>query len=293
MFDIVDLNETVHQTKATVQTTISTEEKNNLKPVKKFSQEGDRIGKDVNEEKQNPLTKTEIYKSTDPKKHLVNAAKPIGKITDALTTPTHTETIKDSPKFNINQEFPLFSIVKEPTVFLNRTFRKQPPKPVVQSSEFTDINSLEVQDISNSVEDKTPDMQFENVPQKINNLNVTPKQDGATISMAPIIDIDPKIDILNNNVSAQNNESDIIEFIEPQEIANKTFYEQFLAKTLLGEKSEEQLPETDAKSKVTTEESLEQAPTSANDQPRPNRQRQLTRPQRKTFYPYFFSRVLG
>lgn len=28
-------------------------------------------------------------------------------------------------------------------------------------------------------------------------------------------------------------------------------------------------------------------------QPRPNRQRQLTRPQRRSFYPYFFSRVLG
>lgn len=40
----------------------------------------------------------------------------------------------------------------------------------------------------------------------------------------------------------------------------------------------------------TTEEPLEPIPEA---QPRPNRNRVLTRPQRRSFYPYFFSRVLG
>lgn len=40
----------------------------------------------------------------------------------------------------------------------------------------------------------------------------------------------------------------------------------------------------------TTEEPMEAIPEA---QPRPNRNRVLTRPQRRSFYPYFFSRVLG
>ncbi|KAK5646513.1 hypothetical protein RI129_004977 [Pyrocoelia pectoralis] len=37
----------------------------------------------------------------------------------------------------------------------------------------------------------------------------------------------------------------------------------------------------------------EPAPPIPQQQPRPNRQRSLTKPQRRSFYPYFFSRVLG
>lgn len=43
-------------------------------------------------------------------------------------------------------------------------------------------------------------------------------------------------------------------------------------------------------SEQTADESLE---SKSESQPRPNRQRQLTRMQRRSFYPYFFSRVLG
>lgn len=45
-----------------------------------------------------------------------------------------------------------------------------------------------------------------------------------------------------------------------------------------------------AQTPPSTEEPLEPVP---QQQPRPNRKRQLTRPESRTFYPYFFSRVLG
>ena len=63
--------------------------------------------------------------------------------------------------------------------------------------------------------------------------------------------------------------------------------EQFLPKSLLGE-IQNKIDMVGGTSP--SSESFEPEPQA---QPRPNRQRQLTRPQRRSFYPYFFSRVLG
>lgn len=51
-----------------------------------------------------------------------------------------------------------------------------------------------------------------------------------------------------------------------------------------------QTSQTPSSTQEPTEEPLEPVP---QQQPRPNRKRQLTRPESRTFYPYFFSRVLG
>ncbi|KRT82590.1 hypothetical protein AMK59_4743, partial [Oryctes borbonicus] len=78
---------------------------------------------------------------------------------------------------------------------------------------------------------------------------------------------------------------------------NRTLKEKFLPKALLHEtqivsskKPETQTPEEEIENFEGTGEPLYSEPQA---QPRPNRQRQLTRPQRKSFYPYFFSRMLG
>lgn len=300
MFDIIDLNETDHDPKLTEETTITQQEHINFKPPKKLTQKNDKIGNNMNEEKQKAISKTEIYKNVDPKKQNLNPAKTFFQKKaenrrGTQITSTERELLIENQNLDVNKEFPLFPIIKDLSLFLNRTSRKQPPTP---KSAFNNVNSLPVQDISNSVEDKTPDMQFENLPIKFNisrNLGEILTQE--TVIAAHIIDIDPKIDILNNNLSSHTNESEIIEFVAPPEITNKTFDDdllknEFSPRTALEEKNK--LNQTaPGKSNDNTEETMEKDPSNPETQPRPNRQRQLTRPQRKTFYPYFFSRVLG
>lgn len=77
----------------------------------------------------------------------------------------------------------------------------------------------------------------------------------------------------------------------------KLLKETFLPKALQQEtqissskKPATESPEGEIENAEGTDEPLYLEPQA---QPRPNRQRQLTRPQRKSFYPYFFSRMLG
>lgn len=291
MFDIIDLNETEHNTKPTAETTTS-QEKNVFKPIKKWIPKIEKTDKVPNEQKSKPLSKTEIYKNADRKKTNLNPVKDSVNKAQSITTENNLNVENENK--NINREYPLYTITKDASMFLNRTFRKQPPN--IEKYELTDNDELPFHDISNNVEDKTPDMQFENLSSKINLLNSgISKQESVTMAH-DIMDIDPKIDILNNNVSTQNNESEIIEFVAPSEIGNKTFESeiftnQFLTKTFPDEENIPN-PTTSPGKSNTTEESLEKGQTNPVN-PRPNRQRQLTRPQRKSFYPYFFSRVLG
>lgn len=97
--------------------------------------------------------------------------------------------------------------------------------------------------------------------------------------------IDPKIEDLNANFS-ENNESEIF-IIAPTKIAERLQKESDSPKDnklLTVSVGEEQ------KLMGTTEEPMQPAP---QPHPKPNRKRQLTRPQNRSFYPYFFSRVLG
>lgn len=96
--------------------------------------------------------------------------------------------------------------------------------------------------------------------------------------------IDPKIEDLNANFS-ENNESEIF-IITPTKIAPERLQKQN------DSVKEEKLPTQPVlEQKITaTEEPPEPVP---QPHPKPNRKRQLTRPQSRSFYPYFFSRVLG
>lgn len=77
---------------------------------------------------------------------------------------------------------------------------------------------------------------------------------------------------------------------------DKYLKEKFLPKTLQetevisSKKPEIETSESEIEALESTGESMFLEP---QIQPKPNRQRQLTRPQRKSFYPYFFSRMLG
>ncbi|KAI4466231.1 mannose phospholipase lectin receptor related [Holotrichia oblita] len=84
--------------------------------------------------------------------------------------------------------------------------------------------------------------------------------------------------------------------ITTTDLPNKALKEKFLPKALQetqiisSKKPDAETLESEVENFEGTDEPLYLEPQA---QPRPNRQRQLTRPQRKSFYPYFFSRMLG
>lgn len=99
------------------------------------------------------------------------------------------------------------------------------------------------------------------------------------------ISIDPKLDELNNKtINKKDNNS--------EDISSILLTKNTPVTTEMDENTETDFEETETKesSDKTTEEPMEPIP---EVQPRPNRNRVLTRPQRRSFYPYFFSRVLG
>lgn len=122
------------------------------------------------------------------------------------------------------------------------------------------------------------------------------------------ITIDSKLGDLNKNATRNSISEDITDIIVTKEKSQvfeqaKEKLQQTTATVTVeveketlddngGEFDEgESMRESEIKDPVkTTEEPLEPIPEA---QPRPNRNRVLTRPQRRSFYPYFFSRVLG
>lgn len=92
--------------------------------------------------------------------------------------------------------------------------------------------------------------------------------------------IDPKMEDLNANFS-ENNESEIF-IITPTKVLPERLQKQDVKDTTT--------PALGVQNATSTEEPLEPVP---QPHPKPNRKRQLTRPQSRSFYPYFFSRVLG
>ncbi|KAK4880090.1 hypothetical protein RN001_008236 [Aquatica leii] len=129
-----------------------------------------------------------------------------------------------------------------------------------------------------------------NVTEKLSNLSHTFNNANDKIELEQI---DPNIDVLNtlNHTAARNNQSeDVLPENTPRMSANNpqkesTTNESFSTNNdLVFEQSQALLSTVGSNAG----ESVEPVP-----QPRPNRQRSLTKPQRRSFYPYFFSRVLG
>lgn len=161
----------------------------------------------------------------------------------------------------------------------------------------------EISDNDIRVFDKTvaPDIEmYSGIPNLLIKLNKTSKKnmpDDAT-STSPTLElneepksdveeilIDPKIEDLNANFS-ENNESEI--FIPtPTKLTSERIQKQN------DSSKEEKLPTksvVEEQKIISTEEPFEPIP---QPHAKPNRKRQLTRPKSRSFYPYFFSRVLG
>lgn len=98
--------------------------------------------------------------------------------------------------------------------------------------------------------------------------------------------IDPKLENLNLNVP-ENNES---EAFLPLLSKFPERLQQSLEKT---KQQPHQLVLGETQIAKTSSHETTEAPQPTTPQKKPNRKRQLTRPQSRSFYPYFFSRVLG
>ncbi|KAK9878592.1 hypothetical protein WA026_022853 [Henosepilachna vigintioctopunctata] len=109
--------------------------------------------------------------------------------------------------------------------------------------------------------------------------------------------IDSKLDDLNRNVS-QNNESELLLTLSEVEKADNTDNtpwekDEIMSKSLLGEIetiTDDVIENNTSELKNPTSEPLNSEPITPG---RPNRRRKLSNSQRRSFYPYFFSRVLG
>lgn len=187
-------------------------------------------------------------------------------------------------------------------------YQKEPPQETPYVTYESLKNAKQTPEVNNEISDndvrvfdKTPSKDVEmysGIPNLLIKLNKTSKKElkeniedskSAIVTTAATLElvqdpksnnieeilIDPKIEDLNANFS-ENNESEIfiptptkISSERLQNKEDKTFTEQKV---------------------IATEEPLEPIP---QPHPKPNRKRQLTRPQSRSFYPYFFSRVLG
>ncbi|XP_072382256.1 uncharacterized protein [Diabrotica undecimpunctata] len=226
---------------------------------------------------------------------------PIKQITDEITVQKHEKDIemnlskeenkeveskenynnnnKESmEEMDLNKEIEIFPVIHDKSPHLNRTFRKELPmmadEPSFDETKEVGDNRLELMDID----------------------ELGPRSDDTNDTK-----IDPNIDLLNKNIT-KNNDSELISHID-KDVLKK----QLLPKPLQGQienpiVKEEKLTEQKSIKKeekqqdfVKTDTSTEEISESEenSDHPRPNRQRQLTRPHGRPFYPNFFSRVLG
>ncbi|XP_044751583.1 uncharacterized protein LOC123311595 [Coccinella septempunctata] len=131
--------------------------------------------------------------------------------------------------------------------------------------------------------DKFPDDKSSTVPNK---------PESASSTSADVL-IDPKIDLLNKN-SSRNNDSEAVQTVSDVEKAESAWgKEEIMSKSLLGEIetiTDEVIENKTSEMGSPTSEPLNSEPFPPN---RPNRRRKLTSAQRRSYYPYFFSRVLG
>lgn len=196
-------------------------------------------------------------------------------------------------------------------------YQKEPPQETPYVTYESLKNAKQTAEVNNEINDndvrifdKTPSKDVEmysGIPNLLIKLNKTSKKEltgniedskpviSTTAAMLELVQdpksnveeilIDPKMEDLNANFS-ENNESEIFiptptklssELLQEQNDANKK--DESLTKSVVEEQNV-----------TATEEPLEPIP---QPHPKPNRKRQLTRPQSRSFYPYFFSRVLG
>lgn len=264
------------------------------------------------------LPKKDIYKNADPKKanylpkSLRKGGQSIIKGGDKTVNALTTESMNNEGAQNLTKEMELFPIISDTSIILNRTNRKELPfiestnelennvQTKVDNTVTNDLNNYQHQHIEIKLSEIGKNHTFVVTTKRYDSkMNQTKNENSPsstlTTPLAEIISttlkpIDPKIDLLNIKAKEVNNDSEIIpSAAENSKIADESMLmkEQFLPKSLLGE------TKSITKFTPTMESSSETLEPEPEAQPRPNRQRQLTRPQRRSFYPYFFSRVLG
>lgn len=292
MFDIIELNET-DDSKATKNSTPTQLPTTKTTPLSSTTHA--------------PLYTTVIYHKEPPEV-------PISVTNKALKKQSKSSAIKNERTANdlsnradektISKEVPMYSLNASPMAKLNRTFRKELPMYEVPNQKEINL------DVDNNLPELEPDFprpdsRHHTVEIKLHdakNKNAT----GSTLFVTTrklkppteqtkppeMKEIDPKIDMLNRNITKNKDSESVppttiierMEDISSEEIMKQ----QYLPKSLLATEN----PHDDEQEFLDeyTTEGIEPVPEA---QPRPNRQRQLTRPQRRSFYPYFFSRVLG
>ncbi|KAF5294199.1 hypothetical protein FQR65_LT10910, partial [Abscondita terminalis] len=225
---------------------------------------------------------------------------------------------------DLTKEMEMFHIIPDTSIKLNRTYRKK--LPLLENNYtkeddntltderklHTDSDDLVISDqktLHKVVEIKLHKEGRENsthsklfittrVPDKSKKMNTTETQlKNNSYAKIKQEKIDPNIDVLNGlHVKSKNNQSEDIVPIKTitnvQEVIVNNLEKEMIndnysvSNDLVFEQSQVLLSTVSSNGG----ESVETVP---QQQPRPNRQRSLTKPQRRSFYPYFFSRVLG
>ncbi|XP_018573339.1 uncharacterized protein LOC108912566, partial [Anoplophora glabripennis] len=326
MFDIIELNDTTTDADLkTSQEFPSTQETESKKSKIQSTEPPSSTVTSIKEYIDNKLhikdiksRKKDIYKLSDSKK--------MYKVLSTISP----KPIEENQSTNIiNKEVELYPIVRDPSLKLNRTFRKELPPIPEDYSEIDTGKKLGSKLIDLSISNDLSNPVSEHIEIKLqgkskNNITetlfITTSRRHIENSKGQIepnttkhiteeieisegqnnelpkytAEIDPRIDVLNMNLT-KNNESEMVDNSLPEkvkEIPHITLpvtKKQFLPKSLAGG-IEFTVTTTNSEFTDVSEDPLETQP---EEQPRPNRQRQLTRPQRRSFYPYFFSRVLG
>lgn len=259
MFDIIELNDTNGEHEPKINSSHRKQlEVTTFKPSVKLSDKNTKI---IDNPSKVKISKKDIYKNADPKKANYPSMKSSEKHKLNLTEPNN--------KTNLSKEVDLFPINTNPNEKLNRTFRKEVPRLYESPPTIRIESNFETSKQDNSREEAT----------EVEDL--TDNHEAAN-------PIDPKLHILNN-ITAKPNETDV-ELVEH----NK--------ENVTSENIQAELPiAEDFFNTTETEEAITELGTQeyhgqeahSKILPKPNRKRQLTQPQRKSFYPYFFSRMLG
>ncbi|XP_044267662.1 uncharacterized protein LOC123013291 [Tribolium madens] len=285
MFDILEINDTsddVKFAKEIIMETPQLETETTRSTLKYNTENGENFYTTVVYHKEPPSeanfvtnksvkkAKKEMLKEKDPKKLNHETI-----TTNTKYLPKNLNKLEDNKQNEktLSKEVEMFPLLTDPLTKLNRTYRKDIPVKtdkhqhveVAWDTKKLFITTKRTEVIETSTQSEKQNLELFNSGEE-----------------ESLHKIDSKIDLLNNNISI-NNESETVsvpkleknKVLEDSDLMKK----QFLPKSLLGETKAD-----------TTSEPLEPEPQA---QPRPNRQRQLTRPQRRSFYPYFFSRVLG
>ncbi|KAF7284162.1 hypothetical protein GWI33_022413 [Rhynchophorus ferrugineus] len=316
MFDIIELNDTEQE---------SPELKNKNNPqTSSVAPPSSSISASSQTATTQDIHTAPVLKDTPPtkkpitKKPLVPTKKSSNKTTvDKLEKPKTSER-KDDKKNNENRkptqtvvdltkEFEMLPDIKDTSVKLNRTFRKELP-PVTEDKEDTpqfSVPRVLSFSVSNNADDKNATLSSTTENSLINvtktkdiKSSVNKTDDKATSkvkselssTVSPRNPIDPRIYILNHHPKvSKNNDSEAITTAKP----NVT-KEEFLPRSLLGETSISASP-TKETTAVHTEssEAYSDHPFPSDEPKKINRHRSLHTTKPRKFYPYFFSRMLG